>query len=456
MSVRYINLLNDRPMTKFTNINLSLSKPRSLLINKSPLINNYNVTSNIFLLNRLGYIIRSFSANTNLNIDTIDKKNFFEWLSGFTDAEGHFYIAITNKTVSFRYQINLHKDDVDTLYFIQKFLGLGEVRFYRNYVSFTVTRLKDIGLIIDIFNKYPLQSTKWLNFKDFSLAYSYVGIKPIEEIIKIKNNMNRSRSDFNIPKNKVINITSYWLLGFIEGEGCFSINKHNNYRLDFSICQSSSNLPLMQSIKLFIETLPGNDGSVMGISEVKFNNPNHESVVRIETARISFITNVLVPFLNSLTWQSKKYLDFQDWNNILRLKEQGHHLSNEGIKLIDLILNQMNNNRLSTSKSISIDTNINRKELLSKVEVLINGPSNFEIRNGKKFVISLNKYYNSSRVNINTIIVDENNTQLYSFDSLRDCAKFLNVDPSTVSKKKSKNISFILDNKSVFIKDNKD
>ena len=71
-----------------------------------------------------------------------------------------------------------------------------------------------------------------------------------KKITKLKKNMNRLRLDYTIPKDKVINITSYWLLGFIEGEGCFSINKHNNYRLDFSLSQSSTNSELMKNIKV--------------------------------------------------------------------------------------------------------------------------------------------------------------------------------------------------------------
>ena len=50
-------------------------------------------------------------------------------------------------------------------------------------------------------------------------------------------------------------------------------------------------------------------------------------------------------------------------------------------------------------------------------------------------------------------IVDEKGNKLHSFDSLADCAKFLKVDPSTISKRKSKGISFILNNQTVYIKD---
>jgi hypothetical protein len=98
--------------------------------------------------------------------------------------------------------------------------------------------------------------------KDFASAFDiYIGSKDkantLKEILRLKNNMNRLRLDYALPEDKFISITPYWLLGFIEGEGCFSINKHNNYRLDFSLCQSSTNFELMKSIKLYLENLPG-------------------------------------------------------------------------------------------------------------------------------------------------------------------------------------------------------
>jgi hypothetical protein len=109
-----------------------------------------------------------------------------------------------------------------------------------------------------------------------------------------------------MPKSKEIRITPYWLLGFIEGEGCFSINKRNNFRLDFSLCQSSTNLELLQKIKIYLKNLPSeastkeNNVGAVGISTVRSNNSNHQSTTRIETARITFITNVLILFLENL------------------------------------------------------------------------------------------------------------------------------------------------------------
>ena len=83
--------------------------------------------------------------------------------------------------------------------------------------------------------------------------------------------MNRLILDYTIPKYKVINITPYWLLGFIEEEACFSINKHNNYRLDFNLYQSSINNGLMKSIKVYLDNFPDTEGyyaNALGISKV--------------------------------------------------------------------------------------------------------------------------------------------------------------------------------------------
>ena len=48
----------------------------------------------------------------------------------------------------------------------------------------------------------------------------------IVKILDLKNNMNTNRSNFVIPENH-INITKSWLLGFIEGDGSFSLLRNS-------------------------------------------------------------------------------------------------------------------------------------------------------------------------------------------------------------------------------------
>ena len=75
-----------------------------------------------------------------VSIDNLD--NFYSWLAGFTDAEGVFYIKLTEseKNAVFSFKILLHIDDVSVLEFIQKTLGFGKV-YTSDKASFIVSRL---------------------------------------------------------------------------------------------------------------------------------------------------------------------------------------------------------------------------------------------------------------------------------------------------------------------------
>lgn len=72
------------------------------------------------------------------------------------------------------------------------------------------------------------------------------------------------------------------------GGRCFSINKRNNFRLDFSLYQSSTNLELLQKIKIYLDNFPGTEEGnyvgAVGIYTVRFNKSNHQSTTIIETA----------------------------------------------------------------------------------------------------------------------------------------------------------------------------
>jgi hypothetical protein len=139
--------------------------------------------------------------------------------------------------------------------------------------------------------------------------------------------------------------------------------------------------------------------------------------------------------------------------NILNLKERGHQYQEEGVKLINLIANQMNNNRLSTNKKLKTDKDliVSREQLYVEINKLLNGPSNIEMRDGRPFILSLNKFY---KVNVKTKvqIKDINNLVLGTFDSLSDCAKYLGVSQPTVKNRLVKNQLFVFDNKSCYIK----
>lgn len=115
---------------------------------------------------------------------------------------------------------------------------------------------------------------------------------------------------------------------------------------------------------------------------------------------------------------------------MLTLKEEGKHFTELGKKVIEGLIGRMNNNRLSTKKA---DTTYPEGELLNDLNHLISLPSNFEVHpDGRIFIISEGKYYSAGN-NLAVQLVDSNGLVIREFDSVTDCAKFLDVGKARVS-----------------------
>ena len=71
------------------------------------------------------------------------------------------------------------------------------------------------------------------------------------------------------------------------------------------------------------------------------------------------------------------------------MKKLGLHYTDEGLKVIGLIINKMN----SLTSSHILDT-LDSEVLQNDINRLLSGPSNLEIQeDGRIFIKSLNKYY---------------------------------------------------------------
>lgn len=294
----------------------------------------------------------------------LQDKDFYDWLCGLVDGEGSFQVqSIKDVNFAFSFNIALHIDDRPLLLFIHSKLGCGKVTSYKDMAYFRVFRQIELKIIIDLFNSYPLNTTKHLNFlsgfkKAFEL-YTKSYNKTLEvkqEINSILTNMNRRRSDYEYYESRVYRITPYWLLGFVEGEGSFYLNQSGKYRLTFSISQSARDLALLEeSPKTFLHSLrPGHSMLCYTLSD----NPESLSYIYeqkgkntwfLQISDTNYIKNILIPLFDSLVWHSKKELDYIDWKSVLKLKELGQHYTEEGLQLIALIFNQMNSRRLSSN-----------------------------------------------------------------------------------------------------------
>ena len=174
--------------------------------------------------------------------------------TGFSDGEATFSVSIRENPskngigwqVLFTFQIGLHSRDIIILNRIQAFFGgIGRISFEkkRDVAFYTVTDRDGLKLIIKHFQDYPLQSYKWIDFSLFCQIYelvqkrSHMTKEGLNYIVSIRKCMNLSLSDkltkafpnlvlITLPiRPSLVYLDPYWVTGFIDGEGCFSINK---------------------------------------------------------------------------------------------------------------------------------------------------------------------------------------------------------------------------------------
>lgn len=139
----------------------------------------------------------------------------FHWLSGFTDAEGCFFIALRKspkvfpktfgETVWLRFILTQHIRDKALLGSLIQTLKCGRYISKPDCGEFVVEKFSDIqGKIIPIFEKFKLHGVKSLDFEDFKLAALLIGNKDhltrkgLDELKLIKGRMNKKRKQYKI------------------------------------------------------------------------------------------------------------------------------------------------------------------------------------------------------------------------------------------------------------------
>jgi LAGLIDADG endonuclease len=290
---------------------------------------------------------------------------------GFSDGESNFSIVSKydqsgasskiNK-FSFRFTIGLHIDDKNVLVTMRNLLGVGNINENSEECKFIVSDKEGIRKLISIFDKYKLNTTKYLDYVDFkeafNLYHSRNGVLTEElrdKLIKLKSGMNSNRINFNMPSNH-IKITTYWLLGLIEGEGSFHLWRSDLIPV-FSIVLTERQLPVFVKIKEFLINNLGfdndsiwklNNTSAMGINTQKARNSSKGSVLFI-IKDIRILHNHLIPFFDKLRqdFLSKKAQDFEDFKIICRAVYYGTHKKEPIKSLILKLSHSMNNFRLS-------------------------------------------------------------------------------------------------------------
>jgi len=300
------------------------------------------------------------------------------FITGFTDAEGSFMITITQNDKSKlkwrvipSFAIHIHNKDISLLNQIQQTLGVGNVRKNSNTTAlFRVDNLKEIQVIIDHFDRFPLLSVKASDYILFKECYNlimqkqHLTPKGFEKILSLKYNLNKGLPDklkkafpnilpVNRPEYKFISIPNpFWFSGFASGDSTFSISieKSSNklgkrVRLIFGTCLHIRDKEILLGMANYIY----NSFEDLITSGYCLEKESQLSCLRskpsIQQKYIYDIVNKIIPFFNKFPILGVKSLDFNDFKLVANLIDNKEHLTPEGLNQIIEIVKGMNLDR---------------------------------------------------------------------------------------------------------------
>ena len=180
-----------------------------------------------------------------------NKENFHQWLIGFTDGDGSFtvYRSKHGKWTLF-FKLTQSTYNLRILYYIKSQLGFGSVSLNIDNLNadFRIRDRKTIGsIIIPIFDKYPLLTSKYYSYFRFREAYNILENSSLTTQEKDKlllDLVNKEMADnyispaWAVVDNEVNNaneaklvLSKYWLVGFTEAEGSFYLVSKTSTRI---------------------------------------------------------------------------------------------------------------------------------------------------------------------------------------------------------------------------------
>ena len=400
---------------------------------------NYN---NILINLPIGYIkthLKKLSTINNLlqfNKETFGsinlKKEFLEWFIGFTDGEGNFNIKITGleentfKNLQLTFQIGLHKDEIKILEFIKNTLKCGHISQSKNRINYFVNDINSlVNILLPIFDNVNLNSSKYHSYLLFKKATLLVANKlhfsenGKLEIINLQKEMQSMHGAWIPVSSPKINITKYWLVGFIDAEATFSTSR---YVPRFKLENHIRELELYRSIRNFL----GVGNLLMG--KVRKDRPDSNPVIILEVNKIKELIDILIPLIydnNNIILKTLKNKDFFLWLKLVDLYYKGYHTTVKGKYIFDAIKLNINKYRLTTNNNLVKD-----RQVLSILEIdnLLNelyfSESPYIEKHGVRYYRNTDKFV-SEGVRITVLNSSDNSSK--SYNSLTECAESLNI-----------------------------
>jgi len=316
------------------------------------------------LTNLKNKIIRLYSSNT-YNYPRYNHNNIYflnpYYITGLVDAEGCFTTSIykdsrmkTGWQVKPIFQLNLHKKDLKILEAVEKTWGVGKIyKHGQDSFMYRVSSLKNLKVIINHFDNYPLITQKFADYLLFKQSIFliekklHLTEKGLLKLVGIKSVLNWGLSEKfketfpNMirvvrPKVDISGIKDvYWLIGFVEGEGSFMViiqeskskKTTHNIGLRFVITQHTKDSVLFDNISNYL-----------GCGKCYFSR----NEVNLIVSTFSHISNKIISLFNKYPLLGTKKEDYLDFCKVAELIKSKDHLTKQGIEKIKKIKSNMN------------------------------------------------------------------------------------------------------------------
>jgi hypothetical protein len=317
------------------------------------------------------------------------------FITGFTDGEGCFGLYIYSNTASkigwyvfLDFKFTIHLRDKEILDQIKNYFGVGVISKHGEHlINYSVRSIKDIQLVINHFDKFPLKTKKLNDYNFFKLAADIIKNKEhltkegIDKLLAIKSFMNKGlSSDLKLSFPYINNIDPIkiewntsaaspdssnckkqilqmqpnkiydpnWVAGFATGEGSFQVDikksqtSKQGYQvvLRFSIGQHRRDEQLLIALIEYLDC---------GRVQKKLNKKYNTEFFEFRVEKFKDIDQKIIPFFVKYSIEGQKLLDFQDFCKVSDLINNKVHVTIEGLNQIRKIKEGMNRRRISHS-----------------------------------------------------------------------------------------------------------
>lgn len=140
-------------------------------------------------------------------------------------------------------------------------------------------------------------------------------------------------------------ITAFWICGFVDGEGCFSVSVINNKTTrsgiqifpEFVVTQGEKSLNALKKINKFF-----------GCGNVFVNRryDNHrENIYRYCVRSLSDLQYKIIPFFAEYKLKTHKQFDFKVFSEVVAMMLRKDHLTEKGRKKILRLISGINHRK---------------------------------------------------------------------------------------------------------------